>query len=132
MSELSRQATPVAALPVSDLNEARGFYIDTLGLDLVHGYESQPYFYVNFGTGKVFVYASTGGCGGHTAVNLDVTDVDAIVAELASRGVTFSTADDPDAGSGSWEGPVFAGTDGTRSAWFTDPDGNRIRVVQWR
>ncbi len=132
MSELSRQATPVAALPVSDLKDALEFYIDTLGMDLVHGYENQPYFYVNFGTGKVFVYASAGGCGGHTAVNLDVTDVNAIVSELSSRGVSFTTTDDPDAGSGAWEGVVFAGDDGTRNAWFTDPDGNRIRIVQWR
>ena len=132
MSELSRQANPVAALPVSDLREALSFYIDTLGLDLVHGYEDQSYFYVNFGTGRVFVYASTGGCGGHTAVNLDVTDLDAIVSELSARGVSFTTSDDPDAGSGDWDGPVFIGNDGTRNAWFTDPDGNRIRIVQWR
>jgi lactoylglutathione lyase len=48
-----------------------------------------------------------------------VESLDATVAELAARGVDADAPGSPD------------GSDEVRTAWLTDPDGNRIELVQW-
>jgi catechol 2,3-dioxygenase-like lactoylglutathione lyase family enzyme len=48
---------------------------------------------------------------------VQVTDLDAAIADLASRGVAAEPATEP--------GP------GVRTSWLTDPDGYRIELVQW-
>ncbi|GAA4046251.1 hypothetical protein GCM10022233_14970 [Streptomyces shaanxiensis] len=48
-----------------------------------------------------------------------VESMDATLAELAARGVDAEAPESPD------------GADDFRTAWLTDPDGNRIELVQW-
>ncbi|MCL8010814.1 VOC family protein [Streptomyces sp. AS02] len=45
--------------------------------------------------------------------------MDATLAELTARGVDAEAPVSPD------------GSDDFRTAWLTDPDGNRIELVQW-
>ncbi|MEV4002670.1 VOC family protein [Actinomadura sp. NPDC049753] len=55
-----------------------------------------------------------------SAVNhlvMQVDDLDAVVADLAAKGVTA-------------EPPADLGS-GLRTSWLTDPDGYRIELVQW-
>ena len=55
---------------------------------------------------------------GYTALGWDVTDIREEIAQLESRGVTFgSIARMPQEKSGIWTAP-----DGSRVAWFVDPD----------
>ncbi|MGI5374482.1 VOC family protein [Streptomyces sp. CA-251387] len=50
---------------------------------------------------------------------IKVESMDATLAELAARGIDA-------------EAPVSPyGSDDFRTAWITDPDGNRIELVQW-
>jgi lactoylglutathione lyase len=50
---------------------------------------------------------------------IKVESMAATVAELTARGIEVDTPESPD------------GSDGFRTAWLTDPDGNRIELVQW-
>jgi lactoylglutathione lyase len=50
---------------------------------------------------------------------IKVESMDATVTELAAQGVEAETPTSPD------------GSDDFRTTWITDPDGNRIELVQW-
>ncbi len=61
-----------------------------------------------------------------TALGWNVTDIDATVAALAGRGVTFETY----AGMPQDERGIATFENGDRVAWFQDPDGNVLSVTQ--
>jgi lactoylglutathione lyase len=50
---------------------------------------------------------------------IQVASMDATVTELAAKGVDADTPESPD------------GAEDFRTTWITDPDGNRIELVQW-
>jgi lactoylglutathione lyase len=50
---------------------------------------------------------------------IKVESMDATIAELAAQGIEAETPASPD------------GSDDIRTTWITDPDGNRIELVQW-
>jgi lactoylglutathione lyase len=50
---------------------------------------------------------------------IKVESLDATIAELAAQGIDADTPGSPD------------GSDEFRTTWITDPDGNRIELVQW-
>jgi catechol 2,3-dioxygenase-like lactoylglutathione lyase family enzyme len=112
-------AMAVTTIPVSDLEVAKRFYGDTLGLRLL---EETP-FSVRFGAGRG-TQISTFKRGqlerSATVCHWEVPDIDATVADLRSRGVVFEEYA---------EGPLKT-TNGVaqlgpaRGAWFKDPDGN--------
>src|ERR1700754_4996346 len=61
-----------------------------------------------------------------TILNFPVEDIDKAVDELTARGVRFERYD----GSGQDERGVARGGDGPPIAWFTDPAGNILSVLQ--
>jgi catechol 2,3-dioxygenase-like lactoylglutathione lyase family enzyme len=63
----------------------------------------------------------------HTVLGFAVDDVDGIVEMLAARGVAFERI----AGFPHDERGVLTTPDGARVAWFRDPDGNLLSVVQY-
>lgn len=113
-------------LPAADLDRARTFYRDKLGLEptmekpgmLAYsspgGYQFQLYETSNAGTAK------------NTQMCFSTSDLDADVAELRERGVVFHDYDFP--GLKTEGGIAFVGTE--RSAWFTDSEGNTICVSE--
>jgi catechol 2,3-dioxygenase-like lactoylglutathione lyase family enzyme len=114
-------------LPVADLDAARTFYEERLGFTVVNVQPSA----VMFGAGEGSVFAitkSTGrATGGHTQLGFTVTDIEAEVADLKRRGVVFEEYDSPDfrtAGSIASIGP-------NRGAWFKDPEGNLVGLIQF-
>jgi len=111
---------PVATVAVRDLETAKPFYRDLLGLDLVN--EDSEVLSFRAGGRSLFVYRSDfAGTNHATAVTWEVGDqVDDIVRQLAERGVTFEHYDLPML---TLEGDVHA-ADGFKIAWFKDPDGN--------
>ena len=50
---------------------------------------------------------------------IKVASLDATITELAAQGIDADTPESPD------------GADDLRTTWITDPDGNRIELVQW-
>ena len=62
----------------------------------------------------------------YTILNFPVPDIDAAVGELTSRGVTFERYD----GFGQDDNGVSRDAGGPPIAWFTDPAGNILAVLQ--
>ena len=113
-------------LPTTDLERSRSFYEGVLGFmpsDVSPGgvtYESAD--------GTTFlVFPSAGRAAGtHTQMGFTVPDIEAEVRELKERGVNFETYDM------AGFDPVIsiASFPGLRTAWFKDPDGNLLGIVQ--
>ena len=115
-----------AQIAVSDLARARRFYEGKLGLCPVTGPNDQTTSYPCASGTTLHVYASPHHASKSTATvaRWDVDDIERVVDELTSRGVTFERYDDPvktnaqgihDSGYG-------------KVAWFKDPDGNTFAL----
>ncbi len=109
-----------------DLDAARAFYADVLGLDVEEAAE-MPILRVRFGGDRhVIVYAKPD----HqpatfTVLNFPVPDIDAAVDELAARGVVFERYE----GFGQDAKGVMRDR-GPLIAWFKDPAGNILSIIQ--
>jgi catechol 2,3-dioxygenase-like lactoylglutathione lyase family enzyme len=121
-------------LPAQDLDRARSFYADKLGL---HPVEERPGgLRYRCGSTVFTLFASAGAPSGeHTQMAWAVDDIEAAVAELQERGVVFEEYDLP--GLTTVEGIAeIAGTYpseggiGERGAWFRDSEGNLLGVGQ--
>jgi catechol 2,3-dioxygenase-like lactoylglutathione lyase family enzyme len=116
----------VANLAVSDLERARDFYTGTLGLEEVDR-EGDELIVLKSGDSQVSVYRSQfAGTNKATAVTWAVDDIDAEVAALRRKGVSFEHYDMPGL---ALEGDVHVG-DHMKIAWFKDPDGNILNIVE--
>jgi catechol 2,3-dioxygenase-like lactoylglutathione lyase family enzyme len=107
-------------LAVKDVKKARKFYEDTLGLKRVDG--DGDWIAYKSGNSTILVYESEyAGTNQATAVTWPVgEELESIVQNLKSKGVTFEHYDLPDT---TRKGDVhLAG--GIKMAWFKDPDGN--------
>ncbi len=71
--------------------------------------------------------ASARATGGNTQMAFTVPDIDAEVAELGRLGITLEAYDLP--GLRTVDGIAEMG--GNRVAWFKDPDGNVIGVIEF-
>ncbi len=115
-----------ANVAVRDIETARRFYQDTLGLTPV---DAQGKEVIVFGSGDtlVNVYRSQyAGSNKATAVTWAVGDrVDAVVRALKEKGVAFEHYDMPGI---TLDGDVHVGH-GMRVAWFKDPDGNILNLI---
>ena len=115
-----------ATLAVSDLERAREFYENTLGLSPVQ--EQPGGILYKSGNSVVLVYPSEyAGTNQATAASWAVgDDFDAIVDALRSKGVSFEHYDDlPDT---TREGDEHI-ADNFKAVWLKDPDGNILNLV---
>ena len=115
----------IATIAVRDIRIAGKFYGGTLGLEPLPSEESSVLSYKS-GNSVLLVYTSEfAGTNKATAATWPVDDVDAIAKELKSKGVHFEHYDLPQT---KREGDIHvAGS--TRVAWFKDPDGNILSIV---
>jgi catechol 2,3-dioxygenase-like lactoylglutathione lyase family enzyme len=121
-------ATVEAAMAVSDLDRARRFYEDQLGL-LPGEEEEQGVRYPAARGTAVFVYLSpeNAGTSSATLAGWFVDDLEQTMEELASRGVVFERYDQP--GLRTDDRGIFdAGR--FRAAWIRDPDGNTMAISE--
>ncbi len=116
----------VANIAVRDLATARKFYEGTLGLTPV-GNEGDELIAYKSGDSKIFVYRSDfAGTNQATAMTWVVGgEVDNVVRALRDKGVAFEHYEMPDM---TLDGDVHVAGD-MRVAWFKDPDGNILNVV---
>jgi catechol 2,3-dioxygenase-like lactoylglutathione lyase family enzyme len=119
------EKTLAATLAVSDLERARAFYEQTLGLEPL---DENPVA-VSYGAGASFVvvYSSDyAGTNRATAATWAVGDeFDAVVEDLGAKGIGFEHYDLPGA---TREGDIHVMGD-MRAVWFKDPDGNILSLV---
>lgn len=119
--------TPTPTLAVKDLAAARSFYEDVLGLGVAE--ENEGGVLYSAGSGSVFVYPSSfAGTNQATAATwmLPADAFDGELATLRAKGVQFQTFEMEDL---TWDDGVASMPDGSRSAWFADPDGNILNVA---
>ncbi|WP_020098005.1 VOC family protein [Microbacterium sp. 11MF] len=108
---------------VDDLDAARTFYADTLGLDVTT--LDSGFLHLNLASGgAVLVYGKPHHePAGFTILNFPVDDVDAAVDDLNAKGVQTAIYDDmPTDSKGVMRGH------GPTIAWFRDPAGNVLAV----
>ena len=123
-----RDANAFPSFSVDDLKRAKDFYGQVLGLDVdekAEGLELHP-----GGGTTVFIYPKPNHePASFTVLNFAVDDVDATVADLKKRGVRFESYDQP--GIKTDEKGIARGEEGGPTiAWFKDPAGNVLSVLQ--
>lgn len=118
-------ATPMIA--VKDLDRARRFYEETLGLETKEEMGGEI-LSVQSGRTPITVYKSEfAGTNKATALTFAVDDVEKEVGELKGKGVFFEQYNMPGL---EQRGDLYVGDGDFKTAWFKDPDGNILSIVQ--
>ena len=116
-------ATPMIA--VKDLDRARKFYEDTLGLETKD--EMGGELLMMSGDTLINVYRSEfAGTNKATALTFDVDDIDKEVSELKEKGIFFEHYDVEGL---TPKGDIYEG-ERMKTAWFKDPDGNILSLIE--
>jgi len=115
---------------VNDQAKAKRFYTEVLGLILES--ETMGLLFQLPGGGKVFVYSKEDHQpASFTVLNFAVTDIDEAVDELTKLGVAFERYDNmPGMQDEKGIARGRAANQGPDIAWFKDPAGNILSVVQ--
>jgi predicted enzyme related to lactoylglutathione lyase len=114
-----------ASIPAADYARAKAWYEEKLGLTPTMEMMGGNGLY-KCGDGTAFLLYETqfAGTGKHTLAGWNVKDLDATMADMRSKGVTFEDYDMP----GLKTDNGVAETEGMRSAWFKDSEDNILTV----
>jgi catechol 2,3-dioxygenase-like lactoylglutathione lyase family enzyme len=120
-------------LPAQDLERARAFYAEKLGLRPVE--ERPGGLRYRCGNTHFVLFASSGRASGdHTQMAFEVDDIESVVDELKRRGVVFEDVDVPGLrtvnGIADVEGNYPSKGSGERGGWFRDSEGNLVGIGQ--
>jgi catechol 2,3-dioxygenase-like lactoylglutathione lyase family enzyme len=123
-----------ARLPAQDLERAKAFYAEKLGL---RPSEERPGgLRYRCGKGWFALFASSGlPSGNHTQLGWEVEDIEATVTDLRARGVVVEEYDLPGLKTVNGIAQVAGhypsrGGVGERAAWFRDSEGNLLAIGQ--
>jgi len=122
-----KEAPAFAGFSAKDLNAEKEFYGNTLGIDVD---DQNGMLFLNFTRGnRVLIYPKDNHTpASFTVLNFPVSDIDATVDELTSRGIKFEQYDSI-AGMTANEKLIYRG-EGPPIAWFKDPSGNILSVIE--
>ena len=121
-------------LPARNLDRARAFYADKLGLAPIE--ERPGGLLYRCGDGLFALFESVGSpSGSHTQMGIEVSDLRAAVATLRARGVQFEEYDAPGLETVNGVAQVDGnypskGGKGELAAWFRDSEGNLLGMGQ--
>ena len=130
----SGAAASATRLPAQDLDRARRFYAEKLGLEPVD--ERPGGLLYRCAAGDFVLFQSVGASPGtFTQMGIEVDDIEATVAELKERGVVFEEYDLPGMktvdGIADIEGNYPSkNASGERGGWFRDSEGNLLGIGQ--
>ncbi|HUE79257.1 MAG TPA: VOC family protein [Sphingomicrobium sp.] len=117
-------AMPMIA--VRDIDRARKFYEDTLGLETTEEMGGEV-LRVQSGDTVINIYRSEhAGTNKATALTFDVDDIETQVTELRGKGIFFEHYDMPGL---ERRGDLYV-AQGMKTAWFKDPDGNILSLFE--
>jgi predicted enzyme related to lactoylglutathione lyase len=121
------QKSPMYAyIPAKDVNRARKFYEDKLGLKPKEATAGGVVYEFGEHTGCFLYPTPNAGTSKASQAFWQVDDIEREVTELKARGVKFEEYDMPDMKSGN---SIYAGG-GAKAAWFKDSEGNILAVIQ--
>jgi predicted enzyme related to lactoylglutathione lyase len=112
-----------ANIPAGDIQRARTFYTETLGLPVAAEHDGLLIFKTDGGTTFMVYQTEYAGQAGHTIAQWHVDDLDAEVKNLRSKGVEFEEYDMPGV---SWSDGIASIPTMGRAAWFKDSEGNTM------
>lgn len=112
----------VPTVAVTDLDRAKRFFQEQLGLTLL---DETPFAF-RCGAGKGTQIGVRRGQPnvGQTVAHFEVDDLEAVIGDLTSRGVTFEEYETPKTIN------FIAQVGPARGAWFKDPDGNVLSISE--
>lgn len=115
-----------AVLAVKDIEEAKDFYENKLGLG--GGKEDPGGILYKSGDSVLYVYTSADNAGTNkaTAAAWNVENIEKVVEDLKSRGVEFEHYDFPGT---ERKGDIHV-MGSVKGAWFKDPSGNILNIVE--
>jgi predicted enzyme related to lactoylglutathione lyase len=116
----------VTMLPVSDLERAKQFYGQTLGLNEVgKAPDGGPLYTAGSGGDTIELMPRPEAVGeARTLLSFEVQDIQGTIQDLEGRGVEFQDYDEPELKT---EGHI-ATFDSSKAAWFKDSEGNILCV----
>jgi catechol 2,3-dioxygenase-like lactoylglutathione lyase family enzyme len=120
-----------SSFSVDDIQKAKKFYTQTLGLEVSELYDGQL-LECHTGSGmKVLIYPKSNHTPAtFTVLNFPVDNLEDTVGELVKRGVHFEIYDKGDVKTD--ERGISSSTEGPKIAWFKDPAGNILSVLEDR
>ena len=125
-SSMFKDAKAFSSFSVNDVQKTKEFYGQTLGLKIsetAEGLELNP-----AGGNTVFIYPKSNHTpASFTVLNFRVDDIEKAVEELTTLGVRLEKYDQPDLKTD--EKRIMRGP-GPQIAWFKDPAGNILSVIQ--
>ena len=117
---------PTPMIAVKDLDRARAFYEDTLGLTTIDNLGKEVVS-MKSGDTRIDVYRSDfAGTNKATALSFNVEDIASEVRDLKDKGVMFEQYDMDGL---TRDGDIYK-TEGMKTAWFKDPDGNILSLIE--
>jgi len=125
-SNIFKEAESFSSFSVNDIQKAKEFYGETLGLEVKQtpeGLELHP------GNNVVFLYSKPNHTpASFTVLNFPVDDIEKAVDELKGLGVKLEHYDLPDIKTD--DRGIARGPKGPMIAWFKDPAGNVLSVLE--
>lgn len=124
-SGVFKSATSFSSFSVNDLKAAKDFYSQTLGLDVS---ETPQGLELNTGDNTLFLYPKPNHTpASFTVLNFEVDNIDEAIEELGAMGIHLEHYNLPDMKTD--ERGIF-NAPGHKIAWFKDPAGNILSVIQ--
>jgi catechol 2,3-dioxygenase-like lactoylglutathione lyase family enzyme len=116
----------VGFVGVTDLDRAKKFYGETLGLTLR---DESPFALVADVAGTMLRITAVDkpAAAPYTVLGWAVPDIDATIDALTADGVVFTRYN----GMGQDERGIWTAPGGAKIAWFLDPDGNNLSLTQF-
>lgn len=122
---LFKESQAFSSFSVKDLRKAKEFYGDTLGLQASETPEGLE---IKLGTSAIFLYPKPNHTpASFTVLNFPVNNIDEAVKQLKSLGIRFEQYD---LGDLKTDQDGIARGPGPKIAWFKDPDGNILSVIE--
>ena len=116
-----------SSFSANDIQKAKEFYGQTLGLEASETEEGLALGIA--GGGQVFIYPKPNHTpASFTVLNFPVDDIEKAVEELTKRGVRFEKYDQAEIKTD--EKGIHRGSPGPNIAWFKDPAGNILSVLE--
>lgn len=112
---------------VSDLDRARRFYGDTLGLPIT---DESPFALVADANGTMLRLTAVEqpAAAPYTVLGWDVADIGSMIDQLTARGVQFTRYE----GMVQDERGIWTAPGGAKIAWLLDPDGNNLSLTEFK
>jgi predicted enzyme related to lactoylglutathione lyase len=118
-----------ANIPAADLQRARTFYADKLGLTPVQDMGGVNLVYETAAGARFNIYETAyAGQAGHTIAQWHVHDIESEVRDLKGKGIVFEVYGDMPGVE--WDGEIASLKGLGRAAWFKDSEGNTMCLDQ--